>query len=416
MSSERINGIDPRAFPQVAFADTLGISEFGENRVAAPGNRFDIEFIYDKQPLLADEINAGAGTVTHQANSRDLLLSVVGVDPADVAGIRGYAVPYTPGSGQEIDITGTLDAAAIGGGHAEVFLRTNVTGTVEEQAEIQGTWSALTSGVNWNNSQIFRISFQSLKVGRIQYSLVRSGLPVKVAEITNDNLRISGYWQTASLPPTWRIYQNAAGDTVSEFAYGDEHNAVGFRYVFDGAKATATAVAICATVKSQGGDRLFDIPGFPFSVTNSAAPLGTVTVSTTLIPVISFRVAATFNALTNRALYIPTSYTVRTNNPIFYQWVYRPVLTDASWQPVDTIPYSGLEYDVSASAFTGGYVVASDFISTSNNTRTDESGLLGRTIMTLGYTGTANILSLVAIRDGSNNATVSGILNGRIIR
>ncbi len=220
----------------------------------------------------------------------------------------------------------------------------------------------------------------------------------------------------ASLPPTWRIYQNGDGDTVSEFAYGDEYNAVGFRYVFDGAQPTATAVAICGTVKSQGGDRLFEMPGFPFSATNTAAPLTVATVSTTMIPVISFRVAATFNSLPNRALYIPTSYTVKTNNPIFYQWVYRATLTNASWQAVDAIPYSGIEYDMSATAFTGGYVVDSDFIATNNNTKADETGLLGRTIMTLGYTGTSSILTLVAIRDGSSNASVSAILKGKIIR
>lgn len=392
-------------------SDNLSVSEFGEIRTAPPGNRADVEFIYDKQPLLFDDISANGGTATHNANGRHIVLAINGTGATAVAGMRQhYHVPYTPGSGQEIDITGTLDAAGIGGGTAYVFLRSTVTGTTIVQSLNQENWTAAKTGVNWDESQIFRMSFQSLKVGRIQFSLVRNGLPVKVAEITNDNIRDSGYWQYASLPPYWKIY-NEEGNTWIEFGYGDELNGIGFGYTMT-ENAAVTAIAICETVKSQGGDRLFDIPGFPFSADNYVTPK---TVSTALVPVLSIRVAATFNSLPNRALIIPESFGLQISNPIHYRILYRPTLTNASWTAVNAT-YSGVESDVSATAVSGGIVVDSDYLASSNNQRVFSRGLLGRVIMALGYTGTSDILTIAAIRTGSSDSSTYASTKWREIR
>jgi hypothetical protein len=409
-----IEEIEAGVIIPTAPSDNLSMSEFGEQRVAPPGNRSDVEFIYDKQPLLVDDISTGGGTATHQASSRDILLSINNTTTGTIAGMRQhYAVPYTPGSGQEIDHTGVMDKANLGG-VAAVFLRSTVTGTTTLETIPQSAWTAKKTGVNWQYAQIFRISFQSLKVGRIQFSLVSDGIPTKVAEINNDNVRASGYWQTATLPPYWKVY-NTASNTIVEFGYGDEYNGVGFLYTM-AKSASATAVAICSTVKSQGGDRLFEMPGFHFMAFNTASPLATTTVSTTFIPVLSFRIAATFNGFENRALYIPASYTVKTDNPIHYQILFRPTLTGANFVPLDTIPYSGIEYDVTASAVTGGYILGSDFIQSGIKTSTSTTENLGRIIMALGYTGTSDILTIAAIRDASSNANVSAIFKGLIIR
>ena len=114
---------------------------------------------------------------------------------------KHYWTPYTPGNGQEIDITGTLNAANVAGGTAEVFLRSTVTGVTTLQTIPQADWTSASTGVHWQYSQIFRFSFQSLRVGRIQFSLVRCGIPLKCYEISNDNIRATGICQYASLPP-----------------------------------------------------------------------------------------------------------------------------------------------------------------------------------------------------------------------
>ena len=245
-----------------------------------------------------------------------------------------------------------------------------------------------------------------------------NGQATTVYEQPNDNVRNSGYWQSPHLPPYARLY-NTATETIFEIGYGDEANAVGFQYVYNQVEPTAKAVYICTTVKSEGGRDLFDVVGLPFVARNYANPLATTTVSTTAVPVISFRVASLYNALVNRTLYLPSSYTIKTDNPIFYRWMYRPTLTGASWQNIDTatgIVHTGLEYDVSATAVTGGYEIDADYLITTRNTAKGETGLLGRTIMALGYGASADIISLVAVRDGNNDASVSAILRGELIR
>lgn len=393
----------------VSPADDLTMSEFGERRVAAPGNRADVEFLYSKQPLIVDDISSGTGAATHRANSRDVLLTVGGAAAGATGGLRYHTwVPYTPGNGQEIDVTGTFDAAGLGGSMS-VFLRSTVSGATTLQEIPQAQWTAAVGDVDWRYSQICRISFQSLRVGRVQFALVRAGLPTKVAEITNDNLRATGYWQYAGLPPYWKVFNDTAG-TVVEFGYGDDANGVGFRFALNGTQAGAQAVAICCTVKSQGGAELYDMHGYPFSTPIQAAK----TVSTTLIPVLSIRMAATFGGLTNRTLSIPTFYSVLTDNPLDYVLLYRPTLTGPSWTAVDAT-YSAMEYDNTASAVSGGIRIDTQSLSAGNNQSAQADGLLGRTIMSLG-SGTADILTIAAIRAGSSDSKVKAALKWKEIR
>ena len=233
---------------------------FGRLRTSATGQRFDSEFLYDKQPALFDEVVAGAGTVTHNATSRDLTLAVVNTTNGSSAQIvQHWHNPYTPGNSQLIDITGALDAAGIGGGTASIVLRDGITST--ETIVNQADWDAPNLDVDWTKSQIFQFDFQSLKVGTVRINMVRNGAEINVHSINNDNVRIAGYWQYASLPTFWRIY-NAGGSTIAEIGYADTNNGIFMRYTIPTANATATMRAICVTVKSEGGAALLDMPGF----------------------------------------------------------------------------------------------------------------------------------------------------------
>jgi hypothetical protein len=318
-------------------------------------------------------------------------------------------VPYTPGNSQLIETTGVLDFANIGTGTAYVFLRTNVTGTVTETAVAQSSWVNATSGVNWNYSHIFGFDFQSLKVGTVNFYMVRSGEFVKVHTINNDNLRNTGYWQRATLPHYNRIY-NDGTYTYMEVGYGDTENAIGFRYRIT-KNASATMKGICSTVKSEGGEDIFDLPGFPFTVDRGETA---VAVSTTLIPIISIRVDSVFNSITNRSIVIPESFDISTDNPMRYAFYYRPTLTGASW--VDADSHSGVEYDVSSTVITGGYKVGGGYVTTQRNINAGLNGLFGRIELALGRTGTSDILTLAGIRTSTSNANVLASISGRTIR
>ena len=139
------------------------------------------------------------------------------------------------------------------------------------------------------------------------------------------------------------------------------------------------------------------------------------TVSTTLIPLLSIQVAATFNSLANRGLTIPVAFSLQTDNPIFYKVLYRPTLTGASFAAVNAT-YSHMQFDKTASAVSGGIVIDEDFLSSGNNRVVGDEGLLGRTIMSLGNTGTSDILTLAAVREAASNASVDAVLRWLEIR
>lgn len=392
-------------------ADGLNLDAFGRQRVSSATNRFDVEFIYNKQPDIVDEVISGAATATHNTNSRDVTLDIVDANNGTSAALYGYDVPYTPGNSQLIDITGTLDNVGIGGGTAFLFLRTTVTGVTTEATYQQTAWNINTAtSIDWTTSQIFVIDFQSLKVGRIRFAFVRNGVAVPVHQIFNDNIRATGYWQLPSLPVYWRIY-NDVTYTYMEMGYGDTLNAVGLRYRID-VNANATMRAICASVKSEDGVTIENIPGFERAVSNMNTAK---TVSTTLIPVLSIRPAATYAGIANRGIYIPDGFSIQGDNPIRFRIVYRSTLTNPAWTAVDATN-SGMEYDVSATAITGGIVINEDYASAGVNSVHQSDAVLGRTLLKLGRTGTSDILSIAAIRTGTNNSSTYGVFRWREIR
>ena len=389
---------------------------FGSVRTAREVNRTDIEFIHDKQPWLVEDLSGGSGSAAHQSAGRDVLLSVGGATTNDLGYISAKAfTPYTPGAGQVIEITGVMDKTGIGGGTAQVFLRSNVTGSVVTTTHDITDWQAYgskeTYGLDFTKSHIFAIDFQSLKVGTIHFGLVRQGVLQRIYTIHNDNIRASGYWQYASLPIYWKIY-NTATETITEFGYGDSNNGVGFRYKYSRADDSATAVAICATVKSSNGETLENLPGFSLSASNSVT---SKTVSTTLVPVLSIRVAATINSIANIGLYFPQAFQIQTDNPIHYRLVYRPTLTGPSWTATSAT-YSGMEYDVTASAISGGIVVDQGYISSGNNRVSDARSVLDRVVMALGQNSSPDILSIAAVRTGASDASVYSSLRWKELR
>lgn len=392
------------------------VDAFGRLRVSNTGQRLDVEFLYNKQEEYFDEITSG-GTVTWNSSSRDLTLSLLSATNGHFAEMRSHPVPYTPGNSQLIDMTGVLDGAALGGGTAEVFLRSTVTGSTIEQTIEQSSWEALTTGVDWSKSHIFMMDFQSLKVGSIRFSLVQNGTPTKVAQINNDNVRATGYWQLASLPVSYRIY-NTATETIAEVAYGDGDNAIGFRYRVP-VNASAQMRAICCTVKSEGGDGLFDIGGLA-----RAADRGVTvkTVSTTLVPILSIRPKSTFNGVSNMNVVIPTAFSVQAGNPIRFAVLHDCSLTGASWSDVDTNE-SCVEFDVSATSFTNGHVVFSDYLWAdttggffgASDTRAF-TGLLGKTVLWDRKGTETGIVTIAAVRTDTSNADVLASMQWRELR
>jgi len=391
--------------------DSPSLDAFNRVRVSGTGQRLDVEFIYDKQAEIFDEVvGAGGGTVTHNANGRDLTLATTNTGTTYSAAMASHPVPYTPGNSQLVAITGTLDNAAIGSGTAQIFVRSKVTGSVVETVVNQDDWDSPNLDVDWTKSQILEIDFQSLKVGRIRFYLNRGGQIKQLHEITNDNVRATGYWQTPTLPLCWRLY-NDATYTYMEMGYGDSNNAIGVRYRI-AKNASATLRTICGTVKSEGGLSLDDIPGYHKTIDMGVTE---VTVSTTLIPLISIRPKTTFNSLPNLGLAIPMDAGVIGDNPIKLVIVHNAVLTGASWVDVDTSE-SIMEYDISASSFSNGHIVHSEYIGSGKNSQTTGTALLGKTLLWDRQGTESGILTVCAIKTGTTDSETLASIGWKEIR
>lgn len=397
----------------VASIESLAFANdaFGRRRVSNTGQRIDVEFIYDLQPDLFDAVEAGAGTVVHNAASADATLAVNGESNNDSAALYSYDAPYTAGNSQLVDVTGTLNLSAMPDGRVELFTRSSVAGEVETTTYTVDQWTeSQPRNVDWSTSQIVAMDFQSLKVGMQRWFLVRSGVPIPLHEVANDNMRSGGYWNRPSLPLFWRIY-NAAPYTYAEMGLGDEGDAMGVRYRVT-ASGSAKMRAICGTIKSEGGANLFDLPGFPRCADNGVTPK---TVSSTLVPLLSIRPAATFNSITNRQLAFPTGFSIGGTNPMRYVLLSRPTLTGPSWTAVNAT-YSAMEYDVTASAVSGGIAVYSDYFSSNRNSFNAVGGLLGRSLLANRRSGTSDILTIAAVRTGTSDSEALASLLWRELR
>ena len=385
-------------FPEIRFK-SWQLDAFGNQRVSTTGQRLDVEFIYDKMSEFFDEV-VNNGTVTHNANPRDLTFALDDANNGSYASMSSHPIPYTPGNSQKIDITGVMNLAGISGGSVECFLRSSISGSAADIETVpQAEWASNKTGVDWTTSHILQMDFQSLKVGTIRFYLVQNGIPNYLGCIDNDNLRDSGYWQLASLPAFWKI-STVGGNTVMEMGYGNDDNAIGLRFTVP-ANASATMKAICCTVKSEGGKSLQELSGLPRSADMGVT---SASVSTTLIPLLSIRPRATFESFDNLILAIPKSFNIQASNPVRVVIIHDAVLTGASWADVDT-DQSSIEIDIAASAVSGGHEVLSDYVTTEAKNRADnQQGILGKTVLWNRMGSETGILTIAAVRTSGTNA------------
>jgi hypothetical protein len=390
------------------YFDDFSSDAFGRFRVSDPSERLSVEFLYGKQSEYFDEVTNN-GTVTHNANTSDLTLSISDANSGTYAKMKSYPVPYTPGNSQLVEMTGVLNLAGITGGTYECFLRSKISGSVVDLTTVErSSWDNFSedSERDFTKSQIFAIDFQSLRVGTIRFWIFKNGAPKLVTAINNDNVRDSGYWQSPNLPVSYQI-TNDGNYTYLEMCYGDDNNAIGFRYKV-AANANATMKQICCTVKSEGG---LPIPRIEGLLRVADRGVTTKTVSTTLVPLISIKPSSTFLSKPNLGLYLIRKFSVQTDEAIKIVLVHNPTLTGASWINVNTNE-SGMQYDISATALTGGhnadseYIYAASAAPASSRVTTADSGLLRRVYLWNRENGESGIFTVAAIRTGATDASV----------
>lgn len=330
------------------------VDAFGRLRVSQPYTLFDSQNRYAADSQFSTATGTG-GSTTYLTNESTLQLDVTTSSGSYVYRQSFRSFPYQPGKSLFVLATFVMNAAKTGlrqrvgyfntengvffqqaNSTKSFVLRSYVTGSVSDTRTVnQADWngdkldgtgpSGLT--LDTTKAQILFMDFEWLGVGTVRCGFIINGQYIICHSFQNANVIANVYMTTAILP---------------------------IRYEIENTGATASASSmkqICSSVMSEGGYDSVDA----LSVARRTTQL--TNIDTTFLPLISIRLKSTRLG----AVVLPHVYQFLpvTNQNYEVVMVKNPTLTAASWVTAD---FENVEYDVSATAYTGGTIVQSDFV------------------------------------------------------
>lgn len=377
---------------KIELKDTPQLDAFSRLRVSQANTIFDSQQEYGLQTSTTWDASANgtfaaastngsassAGNAVGPTNSNTRMTPVTVSTTANhyaVLQSRQYS-RYIPGKSHLILMTGVYGFTS--GTSARIVLRTSTSGSVSDSNQVEkADWNidpldgTGPSGktLDLTKTQILFIQAQWLGVGRVVVGFDIDGILVPVHQFLNANSLTVPYTQTFNLPVRYEM-RNTTTTTSARVGYFDAYNGCFLEVYKTGVSPPGgTIEAVCCSVQSEGGE---EARGFPRS-----ANMGTsATAVTTRRPVLSIRAAALFNTLTNRCQIEMADYRLLAgSNSSLYEIVIGGTLTGAAWATVGAA--SAAEYDITATAITGGTTVISDYVlSGSGSTKGESSGLV----------------------------------------
>lgn len=364
---------------------------FGRARISPPVTLFDSQNRYAKNADF-DESVSGSATSTYAANESSVLLNVTNASGDKVVRETKRVFAYQPGKSLLVMNTFVMPTAhanlrcRVGyfstqngvffersGTALRMVRRTYTSGGVVDNVVAQADWngdnldgtgsSGLT--LDTTKSQIFWQDFEWLGVGSVRTGFVINGKFIVCHTFNHANILALVYMTTAILPIRYEIENTGATD------------------------GSRTMKQICSTVISEGGYE-------KKTVLQTARTASATTVSTTIVPLVSLRL----DSSRLDSVVIPDGYTVlplaNASTTFEIQLVKNATLTSASWAQTSS---DNVEFDVSATAMTGGTVVDSVYVTESNLTSSNVQNnkdynfamQLGRTLA-----GTSDIYTVAA--------------------
>lgn len=334
------------------------LDAFGRIRVSQPYTLFDSQNRYESDPQFDTSTSTG-GAITHLPNESSVSMAVTTSSGSEVVRQSFRVFPYQPGKSllllatfvmneaktnlrQRVGYFNTQNGVYLQLNNSEVsfVLRSYAGGSVNESRTItQANWNGDKldgtgkSGytLDLTKSQILFMDFEWLGVGSVRCGFVIDGKFIIAHTFHNANTYNVVYMTTAILPVRYEITNTAA--TAS----------------------SSTLKQICSSVVSEGGYEKVVLD----SVIRRTTSLGSIT--TTFLPLISMRLASdSLGAvvLPNKLSVIPGS-----SDTFEVALIKNATLTSASYNTTD---FAHVDYDITASALTGGTIVQSDFIASTN--------------------------------------------------
>lgn len=351
--------VGTRENPSYTVINGTNVDAFGRVRVSQPYTLFDSQNRYaaDNQFEVS---TTGTGTSSFLSNEATVQLEVTGAGVGSVIRQTYRSFPYQPGKGLLILTTFVMDSSTsanltqqVGyyntqngvffkrtGSTNSFVLRSNSTPTPGTPSDTrivnQSSWNGDKldgtgdSGftLDTTKAQILWMDFEWLGVGSVRCGFIIDGQYIVCHTFTNANEISSVYMTTAILPVRYEIVTTTAA-------------------------VAASMKTICCSVVSEGGFEQTSID----HVARRTTVLGTI--GTTFLPVVSIRLASGRTGavvIPNRVQILPT-----TSQNYEIALVKNPTLTGATW--ASTVPSnSNVEFDVAATAMTGGTIAQTDFL------------------------------------------------------
>ena len=330
------------------------VDAFGRLRVSEPYTLFDSQNRFQIDPQF-DTSTSGSATVTHLSNESSVAMAVTTASGDEVIRQTKRVFPYQPGKSllalmtfvmaptqtnlrQRVGYFGANDGLYLEQNDTDVrfVLRKSTSGSVDDTEYVtQANWNVDKfdgtgpSGITLDltKSQILFFDIEWLGVGDVRCGFYSQGKPVIAHIFQNENVKDKVYMKTAILPVRYEITATGA------------------------LSSGATLRQICSTVASEGGYQQ-DVVELAAQRTTELTSIGLTTK-----PLISLRL----NSGSLDAVVLPQILKVlpTTGQDYIITLVRNATLTGASW---NTSTFTNVDYDVTATAMTGGDVVQLDYI------------------------------------------------------
>jgi hypothetical protein len=377
---------------------------FGRLRVSQPFTLFDSQNRYAADPSF-DTSLTGSATSTFLTNESAVSLAVTTASGDKAVRQTKRYFPYQPGKGLLVLTTflfnegksnlrqrvGYFDSnnglfLQRNGTELSFTIRTYTGGSVDDTRKVvQSSWNgdpldgSGASGITLDTTkaQIMFIDFEWLGVGSVRAGFVIDGQYITAHTFDNANEVTKVYMQTATLPLRIEIENTAATASASSMKQ------------------------ICSSVMSEGGYE-------QTSIENVARRTTALTgIGTTFVPLVSIRLAADslgLVVLPKQVRVLPIS-----NGEYEIALIRNATLTGASY---NTTTFISVDYDVTATAMSGGDIVLNEYATSSNQSGAQaQNDLVYNFDMQLGATiaGVSDVYT-VAIRILSGTGSAIGSL------
>jgi hypothetical protein len=336
---------------------------FGRQRVSEPLTLFDSSHRFDDNDLWSTATATG-GAAVFNADQGLVDLNVTAASGSSVVRETIKVFAYQPGKSLLVLNTFVMGAAKTGltqrvgyyGDENGFYLeqadsdvafvkRSLVTGSLVETPILQANWNGDkldgtgASGITLDltKAQILWMDLEWLGVGSVRVGFVINGQFIVCHTFQHANIIASTYITTASLPLRYEIFNT------------------------DETTGTSTLKQICSTVISEGG---YELRGSQLSAGTSITAPRTFAVAGTYYPIVAIRLKST----RLDAIVIATAVSILgLGNGKNYQWrVVNGGVTTTGGSWLTAAADSSVEYNITASSASGGRVLASGFVNSSN--------------------------------------------------